>query len=307
MPDLLSELLAPLRLRGVFVSRWSARAPWGVHSDEERCAVLHYVVDGECHALLPHHQPVTLGPGDLAVFPRGTAHALAHDADGPTVPLDRVIPDRKVGDQTVAQLGGQGVATRFLCAGLHYDELGDSPLYQTLPAVIVLDRSTMAGEPLLDHTLRGLATEEQGDQPGAGLVALRAFEMVFILALRTALRTMDMPAAKALRHPGVSRALTAMYTRYQESWTIDALAQEASMSRSAFSAAFQELVGDSPARHLAGRRMREAAHLLANTSVPQAVIPERVGYGSAVGFHLAFRRWAGATPGEYRRRHAGVA
>ncbi|MFF5210663.1 AraC family transcriptional regulator [Streptosporangium sp. NPDC000396] len=301
MPDLLGELLAPLRLQGVFFSRWSARAPWGVRSEDEHCAVLHYVVGGECQVLLPGGGSVVLRAGDLAVFPRGAAHALADAPGTPTVLLDQVIPDRKAGTHTVREITGPGAAVVFLCAGLHYDELGDSPLYRALPAMIILDRDMLRAEPLLDHTLRGLAAEGQDEEPGAGLVALRAFEMVFVLALRTALRNLDVPTARALRHPGVSRALFAMYTRYHESWTIESLAREAGMSRSVFSAAFHELVGDSPGRHLAGRRMSEAAHLLRHTSVPQATIPELVGYGTPVGFHLAFRRWSGMTPAEYRR------
>ena len=89
-------------------------------------------------------------------------------------------------------------------------------------------------------------------------------------------------------------------TRFAEPWTIESLAREVGMSRSAFTAAFRELVGEAPARHLTGRRMQEAARLLAETTLPQSAVPERVGYHSAVGFHLAFRKWYGMTPGEYR-------
>lgn len=46
--------------------------------------------------------------------------------------------------------------------------------------------------------------------------------------------------------------------------------------------------------------MQEAARLLGETSLPQSAVPQRVGYRSAVGFHLAFRKWFDRTPGEYR-------
>ena len=34
--DLLSELLKPLRLTGVFDSRWHVRAPWAIEGDAEQ-------------------------------------------------------------------------------------------------------------------------------------------------------------------------------------------------------------------------------------------------------------------------------
>lgn len=47
--------------------------------------------------------------------------------------------------------------------------------------------------------------------------------------------------------------------------------------------------------------VQEAARLLAATSLPCETVARRVGYGSAVGFHLAFKQWHGRTPGEFRR------
>src|SRR5690606_1211514 len=73
-------------------------------------------------------------------------------------------------------------------------------------------------------------------------------------------------------------------------------------SRSAFALAFKELVGESPARYLTGRRLEEAARLLDDSDIPQRALPAKVGYQSAVGFHLAFRKRFGVTPGEYRNR-----
>ncbi|MFI5689633.1 helix-turn-helix transcriptional regulator [Streptomyces sp. NPDC051636] len=76
------------------------------------------------------------------------------------------------------------------------------------------------------------------------------------------------------------------------------------MSRSVFSQMFRELVGEPPMRHLMVRRLQEARRLLADTSVPQQDIAQRIGYRSQVGFHLAFRKEFDMTPGEYRTRRA---
>lgn len=302
--DLLSELLRPLRLTGVFDSLWTVRAPWAIEGDSEQsCAILHYMVEGDCWISAGADcPPIQLHQGDLAVFPTGTAHRLSDLPHRQGVPLKAVLPQREPGTSGVLVVEGTGERSRILCAGLHYDATAATSLYRALPWSLVLDRTQVDKEPLLRETLASLAVAERRGEPGSQLVTLRAFEMAFVLALRPLLRELsDNPAVlPALRHPGISRALVIVSTRFSEPWTIEALAREVGMSRSAFTATFRELVGEAPARHLTGRRMQEAARLLTETAVPQAAVPPRVGYQSAVGFHLAFRKWFGTTPGEYR-------
>ncbi|MEV0390558.1 AraC family transcriptional regulator [Nonomuraea sp. NPDC050643] len=334
--DLLSELLAPLRLRGVFHSRWAARAPWGVAGERESCALLHYVQEGTCVVETPGAEPVVVGAGELAVFPHGAAHRLADAPGRAAVPLESVLPGRVPGSMRRVSIDGPGALTTMLCGGLHYEAAAAAPLYRALPQVLVLDRAAVAGEPLLGDLLARLATgwdttgPEQtggrgpagvrgavdgqdpaggpgGRDPGLEIVALRAFELVFVLALRAAMASLaeGEPVLRALRHPAVGVALLAVQTRFAEPWTVRSLAAEAGMSRSAFAAAFRELVGEAPMRHLTARRMQEAARLLTETALPHTGIARRVGYRSTVGFHLAFKQWHGFTPGEYRRL-AGV-
>ncbi|MDJ0341456.1 AraC family transcriptional regulator [Streptomyces sp. H10-C2] len=301
--DLLSELLRPLRLTGVFDSLWRLRAPWAIEGDSEQsCAILHYMVEGDCWISAGDCPPIQLHQGDLAVFPTGTAHRLSDLPGRQGVPLKAVLPQREPGTSGVLVVEGTGDLSRIMCAGLHYDATAATSLYRALPWSLVLDRTQVDQEPLLRDTLASLAAPERRGEPGSQLVTLRAFEMAFVLALRPLLRELsDNPAVlPALRHPGISKALIIVSTRFSEPWTIEALAREVGMSRSAFTATFRELVGEAPARHLTGRRMQEAARLLTETAVPQTAVPPRVGYQSAVGFHLAFRKWFGTTPGEYR-------
>ncbi|MGW4027822.1 AraC family transcriptional regulator [Streptomyces sp. NPDC004838] len=302
--DLLSELLKPLRLTGVFDSRWHVRAPWAIEGDaEESCAVLHFITQGDCWITADGRNPFQLHAGDLAVFPTGIAHRLSdHPERRGGVALGAMLPEREPGTSGEIRIEGGGQVSRLLCAGLHYDASAATGLYQALPWALVLDCSQVDKEPLLRDTLRLLAATDRPVGPGDRLVTLRAFEMALVLALRPLLRELaDNPSAlPVLRHPGISKAMVIIATRFAEPWTIESLAREVGMSRSAFTAAFRELVGEAPARHLTGRRMQEATRLLGETSLPQSAVPQRVGYQSSVGFHLAFRKWYGMTPGEYR-------
>ncbi|MCS0634151.1 AraC family transcriptional regulator [Streptomyces sp. LP05-1] len=308
--DLLSELLKPLRLTGVFDSRWHVRAPWAIEGDaEQSCAILHYLVEGECWITSEGRTPLRLRAGDLAVFPTGTAHRLSDRPERQGLPLNAVLPGRQPGTSGELRIEGTGPVSRLLCAGLHYDASAATGLYRALPWALVLDGTQVKREPLLRDTLRLLAAPHRPAGPGDRLITLRAFEMALVLALRPLLRelTENPGALPVLSHPGISRALVMIATRFSEPWTIESLAREAGMSRSAFTSAFRALVGEAPARHLTGRRMQEAARLLGETSLPQSAVPQRVGYQSAVGFHLAFRKWFGQTPGEYRAGTAGAA
>ncbi|WP_246090981.1 AraC family transcriptional regulator [Nonomuraea deserti] len=301
--DLLSELLGPLRLRGVFRSRWTARAPWGVTGEREDCALLHYISEGACTVELPGAEPVLLGAGELAVFPHGTGHRLGDAPGSPAVPLDSLLPGREPGLARRVSIDGPGPLTAVLCGGLHYDAAAAAPLYRALPQMLVLDRAAIAGESLLGDMLDRLAGGWDGGEPGLEIVALRAFELAFVLALRAALANLSEgePILRALRHPAVGAALLAVQTRFAEPWTVESLAEESGLSRSAFAAAFRELVGEAPMRHLTARRMQEAARLLAESTLPHSRIARRVGYQSTVGFHLAFKQWHGLTPGEFRK------
>ncbi|GAA2091184.1 AraC family transcriptional regulator [Streptomyces albiaxialis] len=341
-PDVLSDVLGPLRLTGLYVSRWLAGGRWAVAGHEDSNAVLHHMVRGSCVVTFPDGpSEVLVEEGDLALFPYGTAHTFASREGGVAAPLASLLPPEGPGPGTVVLGdGGEGGAeTEMLCATLRYDAAAEPALYRALPRVLVLRRAVLAGEPLLRGTLEALATElpraatgraatgrtdtgrtdtgrtdtgrtahGQRAAPGARLVSLRAFEMVFVLALRAAMERSaeESPALQALRHPGIGRALAAVYGAYDRPWTVGTLAREAGMSRSAFSRLFHDLVGEPPARHLQRRRLQEARALLGDGAVPPAAVAARVGYQSQVGFHLAFRKECGVTPGEYRARAAAA-
>ncbi|MEU3604901.1 AraC family transcriptional regulator [Streptomyces sp. NPDC035033] len=250
-------------------------------------AVLHYVLTGRCGLAVTGLRALELARGDLALLPTGARHRLSAAPGRPGAPPPL---DPAGSTALVHELDGPGPPVRLLSART---DRPAPPLAATLPRALVLDRARVEAAPLLRDTLALLAAPGRRPGPGDRLLALRACEAALALA---APRRPDGPH----RHTGIGRALAAVETRFAEPWTVVTLAREAGMSRSAFTAAFREAVGTSPARHLTARRIREAARLLAETGLPQSAVPARVGYRSRVGFHLAFRTAYGTTPGEYR-------
>lgn len=305
--DVLSELLRPLWLTDIFHSMWEAGGTWGVKGHNDNCAIVHYMLNNSCAITFGDDpKPVELHEGDLAIFPHGTARTFAAEHGVQATPLSALVPHCRPGESGVVRVGTPPYRTRMLCASLHYSAIGEPGLYNALPRIIVLRRHMLEDEPLLLRTLDSLPSEIGRTAPGSRLVTLRAFETVFVLSLRIAMEQLaeESPALSALHHPGISKALMAIHGSYAEPWTVESLSREAGMSRSTFSQMFRELVGEPPMRHLTVRRLQEARRLLADTSVPQHDIAQRIGYRSQVGFHLAFRKEFDMTPGDFRSRRA---
>jgi transcriptional regulator GlxA family with amidase domain len=104
---------------------------------------------------------------------------------------------------------------------------------------------------------------------------------------------------KGLGDPRLATALQRMHARIDHAWTVPELAQAAALSRSSFFERFSRSVGVAPMAYLLGWRMAIAKDLLRRGELQVAQIAERVGYGSASAFGVAFRRHAGMAPGRF--------
>jgi transcriptional regulator GlxA family with amidase domain len=105
-----------------------------------------------------------------------------------------------------------------------------------------------------------------------------------------------------LRDPQVSAALGLMHARPAEPWTVEALARQAGMSRSAFSDRFTHFVGVPPMQYLAQWRLQRAAGLLSKSNMSVGRAAAEVGYESEAAFNRAFKKLAGVPPGQWRKR-----
>ena len=98
---------------------------------------------------------------------------------------------------------------------------------------------------------------------------LRLSEVLFIEVIR---RYLDSLAAErtgwlsGLRDPIVGHALALLHDRPTESWTLEQLAKDVGVSRTALADRFTHLVGQPPMRYLARWRMQLASRLLLDGS-----------------------------------------
>jgi AraC-like DNA-binding protein len=84
-------------------------------------------------------------------------------------------------------------------------------------------------------------------------------------------------------------------------WTVETLADVGGMSRSAFARKFRDLMGVAPIDFLVEIRMWQAAKRLKQQARDLRAVALEAGYQSPAAFSVAFKRWSGETPSDFRR------
>jgi AraC-like DNA-binding protein len=185
----------------------------------------------------------------------------------------------------------------FVCAALDFDGGPGNPLLQALPPLVVLPLSQVDG---LEHSLALLFAETDRVRCGARLLADRLFEVVLIQLLRWLLDHPDeagIPAGliTGLSEPRLARALSALHEHPGKPWSLEGMAEQAGMSRSAFAAGFKAAVGQTPADYLAHWRLMLAqAQLRQGRSIK--AIADELGYANPSALSRLFTQKIGRSP-----------
>jgi len=144
--------------------------------------------------------------------------------------------------------------------------------------------------------------EARDPGPGSEILVNHLSAALFALTLRFASEGAQPPhglLALASR-PRLQPAISAMFDRPGEQWTLDRFAKLCNMSRATFIRQFQEVIGRSASDVLSEVRMTIAGRALLRTATPIADIAEFVGYQSAAAFQRIFKRLIGVTPARWR-------
>jgi len=302
-PDALSEVLQDLRLAGVAYGRCELTRPWGVEFPAQPAARFHFVVAGHCWLRCPGLGWVPLDAGDVALLPHGTEHALAHEARGPTKPLDE-MPLEEIGDRTyVLREGGGGSQTLLACCSVSFEEPALHPLLELMPPVLFV-RGASTDDATLPVLLDTMANEVLAQRVGAATVMTRLADVVITRVVRAWVEAQSGDTTGwlvGIRDPKIGRALAAIHRRPGHRWSVESLADIAKTSRSIFSERFTSVIGVPPAKYLTRWRMHLASIWLRNDRFTVAEVAARLGYESEAAFSRAFKRLSGVPPSSLRR------
>jgi AraC-like DNA-binding protein len=153
--------------------------------------------------------------------------------------------------------------------------------------------------------MRQAVNESHNKRPGGEAVLERISEMMFVDAVRRHVERLPEESTgwlAGLRDRHVGRALALIHENPARAWTVDALADEIALSRSALYDRFVRLIGQPPMQYLTQWRMQAAANLLRQGHAPIASIALDVGYESEAAFARAFKRLVGTPPASWRRK-----
>jgi transcriptional regulator GlxA family with amidase domain len=146
--------------------------------------------------------------------------------------------------------------------------------------------------------------------PGANAVLERLSEMMFVDAARRYLDDLPEDAVgwlAGLRERYLGKALGLMHERPERQWSVDDLAREVGLSRSALHERFVQYLGQPPMQYLANWRIQLGAKRLRESSRMVAQIALEVGYDSEAAFARAFKRLVGMPPAAWRKARASAA
>ena len=299
--DPMSDVLASMHVRSFGYARLEASAPWGVAYPAHRASI-GMVVQGNCWLTVGDDpDPIPLSSGDCFLMAHGDALALRSDPDASLSPFSDVFVRRK----GKANLSGTGPPSIVVGGWFGIDRLSSRPLTMHLPPLILIP--TDQAQPLALHaTLQQLAHETATSAPGSQVIINRLAEVLFIQMLRAHIASNF--AAKtswliALNDPVIGAALYLMHNRVDYPWTIEKLAHEVGLSRSAFAHRFRRLVGEAPLEYLTNWRIFKASELLRTGKMKLTAIAQSVGYDSDASFSRVFRRVMQTSPGQYRKLH----
>lgn len=299
-PDLTDAIASLVRLLEPlpgFTKLVIGSGSWSVKREEVgrpfSCAVL----EGSFNLAVPEFDPVTVSAGDFILLP------FAREFQ--TFSLDRTVSDPartspvevetgvfRVGDESdeteVRHLVGYGVF------GSDDAEL----LASFLPPIIHIQ-----GASRLTTLLKLIDDESRSARPARASVLTGLLELLMIESLRSKTGPDAPPGLlRGLTDDRLSPALRAMHDRPGERWSVERLAREAGLSRSAFFERFGRTLQMAPMEYLLHWRMLTAKGLVLEMSVAQ--VAEEVGYSSTSTFSTAFSKYTGRSPSDFRRERA---
>jgi AraC-like DNA-binding protein len=303
--DTLTEVLQTVHIKSTACYRVDLSAPWGFRLNSYGNVVFCVITQGSCWLNADGLEtPMPLMSGDLVVLPHGDGCILQDDPKSVTLDREVVLSKHLSDDQDVLRFGGGGVPTTIVCGRLHFENLRTNPLLSALPPLILVKGEDGQAVEWLNTTLEFIARETALSQPGGQLVINHLCGILFIQAVRVYViskSTCDKRWLRALVNPQIGIALSLIHRRPEEPWTVASLASRVGMSRSAFSARFVQVVGESPLQYVTRWRMHKAAYLLRLDRGNLAQVAELVGYRSEAAFSKAFKNWMNKAPGAYRR------
>ncbi|MDA9526472.1 cupin [Bradyrhizobium sp. CCBAU 11434] len=298
--DILAQVLDRVRLGGTLLFHFELGHPWNLELPARPYALFHYLSRGSATLALADGQEIQMTEGDFVVITRGDPHVFYSDRRAK--PLRIMDIDRASSRFGVISHGGRAKPlSTMICGNFTVSRPMFGSVLELLPPVLLLKPAADGG--WLEAILRRMISESALERPGQIVALSRLTEVLFVEVLRSWISSLSPGQGGwlgAISDPHIGPALKQIHENPERPWTLNDLGRRVGLGRSAFSARFTRLVGQSMQRYVIERRMSKAAFLLETSDESIARIASRVGYETAAAFSKLFHRHHGASPGRYR-------
>jgi AraC-like DNA-binding protein/mannose-6-phosphate isomerase-like protein (cupin superfamily) len=302
--DAINEVLASLRVTSTIYCRSDLRAPWGFAIQARPVAAFHLVTSGAGWLEVDGvDEPVKVAAGDLVLLLTGRAHRMRDDPSSGFEWLDDILEKTPV-ENAHMLYGGAGDLTELICGGFLLEGAQANPLLLAMPPILRVGDGDGEGSDWRHALLALLRAEVAEPRPGTETILARLADIMVTQAIRSylvSLAHVDRPQVAALRDPRIAKAIRLIHATPEHPWTVEDLASEVAMSRSAFASRFRQMTGESPMRYVIRCRLARATAYLAEEGSTVSEVARRTGYESEASFNRAFSRTFGVAPGAYRK------
>ena len=296
MSDPYSEIISLLRPQASYSKLVHASGAFRVRRENVDDAFYCALLSGQACLQIDGKEPLTLAAGDFVLIP--AARSFTFCSVDPAPP-EGLLSQPVEGLDGIFRFGPPEAEPEVqqLIGYCTFASPDVELLVTLLPDMVVV-----RGDGRLATLTALLRDEARSDRPARSVIVEHLLQVLLIEAFRSAAE----PGATAgllrgLADLRIAPTLRAMHAAPDRSWTVPELAREAGLSRSAFFARFNTIVGIAPMGYLLNWRMTLAKHMLRSGRHSIAEISEKTGYGSASAFSTAFARHAGSPPARYAR------
>jgi len=296
LTDPFADVVALLQPSLPFSKMASGSGPWRVDAPATARPLFCVLIEGGARLSVPGGQSLELEAGDFILIPAACDFTMSsiEPVDAGNAAHFAVT---KLDDETRHGDPDGPPNMRMLVGGLAFGSPDASLLVSLLPRLV-----HVRGEEQFATIVQLIRNEAKEEKPARDIVLTRLLEVLLIEALRSVSGSSASPGLlRGLSDARLAAALRKMHADPRHDWTVEKLAGEAALSRSVFFERFRKAMGVAPIEYLLSWRMAIAKNLLRRGDGGIKEVADRIGYGSASAFSIAFTRFVGVPPTHYAR------
>jgi AraC-like DNA-binding protein len=299
LADPFAEVVALLQPRLPFSKVASGSGQWRVEAPATSKPLFCVLLEGAARLAVPGREPIELQADDFILVPAACDFTMSSIDPGDRREANPLAVTWREDETRHGDPDGPA-NMRMLVGGLAFGSPDAGLLVSLLPRLV-----HVRGKRQFATIVQLIRNEARDAKPAREMVLTRLLEVLMIEALRSASHGDASPGLlRGLSDGRLAAAIRRMHEDPRKDWTIEQLADAASLSRSVFFDRFRKAMGVAPMEYLLSWRMALAKNLLHRGEGGIKEIAVRVGYGSASSFSVAFTRFVGVPPTRYAHRQA---